>query len=155
MHRRGMRRLQYKQMRLWIALLSATALFAAGWDDVLRIPAGQTVEITTRDGVRKRGELVSTNAGSVIMREQTGELSTLRAQIRELRVFDPGRRVRKGVMWTAIGAGAGLGIGWGVCPHCSSEGAAYKYVAPGIIIGAALGALGFLSSPHRTVYKSK
>jgi hypothetical protein len=142
-------------MRLWIALLAVGGVFAADWNDVLRIPAGEKVEITTRDGARKRGGLISANADSVVVREETGEQSTPRTEIRELRVFDPGRRVRKGVMWTAIGAGAGLGVGWGVCPHCASEGAAYKYIGPGVAIGAALGALGFLSSPYRTVYKAK
>jgi hypothetical protein len=54
-----------------------------------------------------------------------------------------------------IGAGAGLGIGFAVCPQCSNEEAGAKNAGPGTGVGAALGALGFLTSPYRTVYEVK
>ena len=46
---------------------------------------------------------------------------------------------------------AGLGVA--VCPGCANEGHGGKYVGPGVAAGAAVGALGFLTSPWRTIYK--
>ena len=50
---------------------------------------------------------------------------------------------------------AGSGAGFAACPGCANEGAGYKYVGPGVAAGAAIGALGFLSSPYRTIYNNK
>lgn len=54
-----------------------------------------------------------------------------------------------------IGVGVGAGLGVAICPYCANEGHGAKFVAPGAAIGGGIGALGFLSSPYRTVYKSK
>ena len=64
------------------------------------------------------------------------------------------RKLRNGLIWTALGAGAGAALGAAVCPHCANEGAGAKYTAPAAAIGAALGALKFLSVPYRTIYQS-
>jgi transposase len=77
-------------------------------------------------------------------------------RVRELRVFDPGRKTHRGLLWTLIGAGAGAGASLAACIDCQGEGRAMtKYVPLGVAVGAAIGALGFLSSPYRTEYKSR
>ena len=142
-------------MRRVLVLLFASVAFGGEWEAVQRIPAEQKVEIRTRDGARTRGAFVSATADAVTLREKSGDRLVTRAEIRELRVADPSRRVRTGLISTAIGAAAGWGIGFAVCPHCANEGAPYKYIGPGIAIGSGVGALGFLSVPYRTVYKTK
>ena len=46
-----------------------------------------------------------------MIREASGERFIAGEDIRELRVFDPGRRVHGGLLWTLIGAGAGAAPG--------------------------------------------
>ena len=144
-------------MKLCLFLFASSLIFAADWDAVQRIPAAQKIEVTERTGGgRLRATLVSAGPDTVVVREASGERSIPRADIRELRVFDPGRRTHRGLLWTLIGAGAGAGASLAACIDCQGEGRAMtKYVPLGVAVGAAIGALGFLSSPYRTVYKSR
>lgn len=107
-----------------------------------------------RDGTATRAVFLSATADSLVVREKTGERSIARTDIRRVGVHDPSRRIRGGLVGTAIGVGAGAGIGFAVCPYCPNEGHGNKFIGPGVAIGAALGALSFLSAPYRTVYKA-
>jgi hypothetical protein len=142
-------------MKLMLVLLAASAAFGAEWDAVRRIAPNQKVEITTASGDRMRGTFVSASAEALIMREPSGEQSVMQAQVRQVRVYEPSRRVKRGILWTAIGLGAGIGVGFAACPGCANEGVGSKYVGPGAAAGAGIGALGFLTSPYKTVYKNK
>jgi hypothetical protein len=108
-----------------------------------------------RDGTRTHAAFVSTTGETIVVREKSAERSIPRTEIREARIADPGRRVRNGVIWTAVGAGAGAAIGFAICVYCPNEGHGFKFVGPGMRIGTGIGALGFLPTPYRTVYKSK
>lgn len=144
-------------MKLCLFLFVSGLVFAADWDAVQRIPAAQKIEVTERSGGgRLRATLVSTSPDTIVVREASGERSIPRTDIRELRVFDPGRRVHRGLLWTLIGAGAGAGASLAACISCAGEGRnTATYVPLGVAGGAAIGALGFLSSPYRIVYKSR
>jgi hypothetical protein len=117
----------------------------------------QKVEVTERSRAgRLRATLVSASADTVVVRNASGERSIPRADIRELRVFDPARRLHRGLLWTLIGAGVGAGASLAACIGCAGEGRDMSKYAPlGVGAGAAIGALGFLSSPYRTVYRSR
>jgi hypothetical protein len=140
-------------MKLSLFLLASSLVFAADWDAVQRIPTAQRIDVTERHGGgRLRAILVSAGPDTVVVREA----SIPRANIRELRVFDLGRRVHRGLLWTLIAAGAGAGASLAACVSCLGEGRnTATYVPLGVAGGAAIGALGFLSSPYRTVYKSR
>src|SRR6266566_9987069 len=144
-------------MKLSLLLFASSLVFAADWEAVRRIPAAQRIEVTERSaGGRLRATLVSASPDTVVVREASGERSIPRADIRELRVFDSGRRVHRGFLWTLVGAGAGVGASLAACISCAGEGRdTAKYVPLSVGGGAAVGALGFLSSPYRTVYKSR
>jgi hypothetical protein len=144
-------------MKLCLFLFVSSLVFAADWDAVQRIPAAQKIEVTERSGRgRLRATLVSAGPDSIVVLEASSERSIPRADIRELRVFDPGRRVHRGLLWTLIGAGAGAGASLAACVSCPGEGRNMAgYVPLGVAGGAAIGAIGFLSSPYRTVYKSR
>jgi hypothetical protein len=144
-------------MKLCLFLFASSLVFAADWDAVQRIPATQRIEVTDRSGGgRLRATLVAASADTVVVREASGERSIPRANIRKLRVFDSGRRAHRGFLWTLVGAGAGAGASLAACVSCPGEGREMtKYVPLGVGVGAAVGALGFLSSPYRTVYKSR
>jgi hypothetical protein len=143
-------------MKLCLWLFASSLAIAADWNAVQRIPATQKIEVIERSGSgRLRATLVSASPDSVVVREAAGERSIARADVRELRVFDSGRRVHRGLLWTLVGAGAGAGASLAACTSCSGEGRETTTYAPlGVAAGAAIGALGFLSSPYRTVYKS-
>jgi hypothetical protein len=144
-------------MKLCLFLLASGLLFAADWNAVQGIPVAQKIEVTERGGGSGvRATLVSVSPDAIVVRDASGERSVPRADIRRLRVFDPGRRVHRGLLWTLIGAGAGAGASLAACVSCPGEGrSAGQYVPLGAGVGAAIGAIGFLSSPYRTVYKSR
>jgi hypothetical protein len=138
----------------WI-LLTAGGLFA-GWEEVRAIPAAHKVQIHVRKGEPAKGAFVSASDTAVLVRNKLGERSIARDQIRKVEIADPSRRLRNGLVGTAIGVGVGLAIGWAVCPYCANEGHGDLYTGPGAAIGAGVGAAaGFLPPPYRTIYKSK
>jgi hypothetical protein len=144
-------------MKLCLFLFASGLVFAADWGDVQRIPASHKIEVTERNAKgRLRATLVSAGPDSVVVREASGERSIPKADIRELKVFDSARRTHRGVLWMLVGAGAGAGASLAACVSCAGEGHdTAQYVPAGVGVGAAIGALGFLSSPYRTVYKSQ
>ena len=144
-------------MKLCLLLFASGLVFAADWSAVQRIPPAQRIEVTERSaGGPLRATLVSASPDSIVVREASGERSIQRADIREVRVFDRERRNHRGFLWTLIGAGVGAGASLAACVACSNEGhSTAKYVPLGLPVGAAIGALPFLSSPYRTVYKSR
>lgn len=115
----------------------------------MHLAAGDRVELRTKDGAKLRSEFVSATADSVVVRDKMVQ----RAEISEVKVYDAGRRIRHGVLWTIIGAAAGVGVGFAVCPYCANEGHGGKFVGPGAAVGAGVGALGFLTSPWKRIYK--
>ena len=135
-------------------LLTANSLFSAGWEAVQKIPADTKIAVsgTPRD---LRGTFVSADETTLVIRSKAGEQSIARGDVRRVRVADPSRRVRNGLLATAIGAGVGFAIGFAICPHCANEGAAGKFTGPVTAVGAGVGATGFLPLPYRTIYTSK
>ena len=143
-------------MRLLLLLLVGTAAFSAGWEDVQQIPSNTKLRIVTRKADNVRGTFESASETFVVVHSKSGAQSIARSDIRRLEIADPSRRLRNGLIATAVGAGAGLAIGWAVCPYCANEGAGTKYTAPLTAIFAGVGATaGFLPLPYRTIYKSK
>ncbi|HVW11233.1 MAG TPA: hypothetical protein VHC90_21760 [Bryobacteraceae bacterium] len=136
-------------MKLLLLLLAATFPLAAEWSDVMHLSPGDKVEVRTNDGAKVRSEFVSATADSLSVKDKTVQ----RSEIQEVKVYDSGRRIRRGVLWTIIGAAAGAGAGFAACPGCANEGHGGRYVGPGVAGGAAIGTLGFLSSPWKRVYK--
>ena len=144
-------------MKVCLFLFASGLVFSADWSAVQRIPAAQRIEVTERSGGgRLRATLVLASPDTVVVREGSGERSIPRADVRELRVFDSARRAHRGFLWMLVGAGAGAGASLAACVSCPGEGRDMTIYAPlGVAGGAAIGALGFLSSPYRTVYKSR
>lgn len=137
-------------MKTFLLLLFAAVVpLFADWGDVTHLAAGDKLEVKTHDGATLRSDFVSATADSLAIKDKILK----RAEIREVKLYDPGRRIRRGVLWTLIGAGAGAGGGFAACPGCANEGNGAKFVGPGVAIGAAIGALGFLTSPWKTIYK--
>jgi hypothetical protein len=141
-------------LKLTLLLIAASVGFAAGWDSVQRVAPGHKVEVSTNAETMK-GTFVSASETAVIVRTTAGEQSIARTDVRKVRISDPGRRTRNGLLGTAIGAGVGFGLGYAVCPHCANEGAGGKFTGPFTAVGAGLGATaGFLPPPFSTIYKS-
>ncbi len=143
-------------MKVLLFFLIARVAFSAGWESVQRIPPDTKIEVQARQSENFRGTLVSATETVVVIRSKSGEHSVTRRDVRSVRVADPSRRLRNGVLAAAIGAGVGLAIGVAVCPHCANEGAGWMYVGPLTVVGAGAGAAGgFLPLPYRTIYKNK
>jgi hypothetical protein len=143
-------------MKLLLCFLAANAAFSAGWDAVQRIQPDTKIDVLSGEAKNLRGKFVSANDAVLVMRLKSGEMSIARGNVQRVRVADPSRRVRNGVLATSIGAGIGLAAGVAICPHCANEGAPWKFTGPLTAIGAGAGAAGgFLPPPYRTIYKSK
>lgn len=137
-------------------LFAVHAAFGAGWEAVQRIAPGTKTEVRMRESPGVRGVFVSADQAAIVIRGRSGERSIARDEVRRVLVADPSRRIRNGLIATAVGAGVGLAIGAAICPYCANEGAGGKYTGPMAGIGAGIGAAGgFLPLPYRTVYRSR
>lgn len=141
-------------MKLFALFLIAALAQAASWEQLGQFTQRQ-VELTSTQGSKTRGTLIAVNNDSLSISDNTGQKSVLKSEVQEIRLHDPAHKIRRGWLFTAIGAGAGAGLGVAVCPGCANEGNGAKFVAPGIAAGAGLGALSFLASPYRTIYRVK
>jgi len=135
-----------------LMMFSACALLGGSWESLQRLTPGESIELTRSDGKARTVTCGSASGESLVVRTNAGEESVAKADVARVRVKDAGRRMRRGALFTAIGAGVGAGFGVAVCPGCFNEGAGAKYVGPGIAAAAGIGALGFLTSAYRTVY---
>ncbi|MBY0502857.1 MAG: hypothetical protein K2X03_03040 [Bryobacteraceae bacterium] len=136
-------------------LLTVGVALGAGWESVQRVAPGHKVEVSGKTET-VRGTFVSASDTALVVRTKAGEQSIDRAGIRLVRIADPSKRVRNGLITTAIGLGAGLAIGYAVCPYCANEGSPGKYTGPGAAAGAGIGAAaGFLPMPFTTIYRSR
>jgi hypothetical protein len=143
-------------IKVLLFFFAVSTAFSAGWEAVQRIPRDTKIQVQTREAADVRGTFVSANERVVVVRSGSGEQSIVRDDVRRVRAVDPSRRIRNGLLGTAIGAEVGLAIGVAICPHCANEGAAAMYTGPLTAIGAGAGAAGgFLPRPYRTVYTSK
>ena len=143
-------------MRLAGFVLAVSVAFGADWDSVQRIQLSQRTEVKTKDKQTIEGSFVSATAEAIVVRVASGQKSVPKGDVRQVRIVDPSRRMRNGVLWTVVGAAAGAGAGVAACPYCPNEGNTSPYIGPGAAAGAAIGALaGFLPTPWRTLYKSK
>ncbi|MBM3724153.1 MAG: hypothetical protein FJW40_01830 [Acidobacteria bacterium] len=141
-------------LRFALILAAAASASGAGWDSVLRLSPGTPARVETRTGKSAQGDLRRATDTAVVLTTKSGEQSFERADVRRVRVANPGRRTRNGLISLAAGAGAGYAIGVAVCPSCQGEGVPAKYTGPLTAVGAAVGALGFLPVPYSTVYDS-
>src|SRR5580765_8680975 len=100
-----------RALPLLLVLFLTASPVSAGWEDVARIGSGEKVEIQTRDSGTVRGTFVSVTGESLVLRENSADRTLARTQIRQVQVYDSARRVRRGVIWMLVGAGAGAGVG--------------------------------------------
>ena len=120
----------------------------------MRVAPDHKVEVATKSETT-RGKFVSASDTAVVVRTKAGEQSIARADVKKVRVADPSRRARNGLIGTAIGVGAGVGLGFAICPYCANEGNGGKYVGPMAAGGAGVGALAFLPEGYSTIYRTK
>jgi hypothetical protein len=125
---------------------------APGWETVQALPAGSNVQVVSVASGKFKGALITATADSLMLRDGSGDRSIARAEVRELKVRDQSRRIRRGIITTLIGLGAGAAAGWAACVYCANEGHD-MLTLPGAAGGAAIGAVGFAFPGYRTVYK--
>ena len=134
------------------AVILASCASAAGWESVQRLAPGQQLHVQTVAS-ELRGTFVRADTSTLVVRLKATEQSIAINEVQRVRVVDPSRRLRNGLIGVGIGVGTGIGIGFAICPHCANEGDGGKFVAPLAGIGAAAGALAFLPPSWRTIYR--
>ena len=145
--------------RILPALAACVSLLNAAppsdWRIVERLAAGTRVQALLKDrkAPEVKGKVVRTPAESLTVLGKAGETSLAHADVRRIRIADPGRRTRNGLIAVGVGAGVGALVGELICVYCRNEG--HTGFAPhGLAVGAGLGTLGFLGTPYRTIYQA-
>lgn len=136
-------------------LVILTALVQAqDWNIVQNIPRDSQVKVKTVNG-DVAGSVASVSADSIAVRTNSGERAIARTDVKQIKIRSHSRRIRNGVLGTAIGVGAGIGIGVAICPGCQGEGKPYKFIGPLVVIGGGLGAaVGFGPPAYQSIYKA-
>jgi hypothetical protein len=89
----------------------------APWARVSALASGASVEVRMADGRRVRGRVANVSDDTLAVQASSGPSSIPRAEIRKVRVPDPGRLL----LYGALGIGGGLAAGWAACPHCPTS----------------------------------
>lgn len=145
-----------RALALSLVALQLWAGASSDWAEVERLRAGAKVlAIPRKSGVGDaRGSIVRSNAEGLVIATKNGEVSLQRDEVKLVKVEDPSRRTRNGLLGLAIGGAGGAAAGGLACPYCPNEGHGYGFVFVGMALGLGLGALAFLPTPYRTVYKA-
>jgi len=140
-------------MRLFLLLAACAIMHGQDWSLVQNVSRDSHVRVKTRSG-SVAGTVDSVSADRIALRTGSGEQAISRADVVQVKIRSHSRRIRNGVLGTAIGAGAGIGIGVAICPGCSGEGKPLKFIGPLLALGAGLGAaVGFGPPAYQSIYK--
>jgi hypothetical protein len=100
-----------------LLLFLAGSVAFAGWEAVQRVSSDHKIEVATQVGKRTRWTFVSAPETALVVRSKSGEYSIARGDLHRVRIADPSRRERNGLIANSIGAGAGQGAGEGALPR--------------------------------------
>jgi hypothetical protein len=142
--------------RLLLPVVMTTCALLPGqdWSSVQSISRDTQVKVRTTSA-DVSGAFSSASADSIVVRTDSGERAIQRSDVRQVKMRSRSRRIRNGVLGTAIGVGAGIGLGIAICPGCSGEGKPLKFIGPFVAVGVGIGAAaGFGPHAYQTVYKA-
>lgn len=126
---------------------------AQPWSAVQSLAPGTKIQVRT-EATKDKGTLFSVTDDAVVLRDKRGEHSFRQTEVREVKARSLSRQIRRGVIGTAIGIGAGVALSFAVCPSCKNEGN-HSFVRYGAQGGGFFAA--FLSFPfpaYKTIYKT-
>jgi len=130
----------------------------SSWVNLSALQPGWRIQVVETNSKQDSGLFVSITEDAVTLQEKHGEKTIQRRDVRIVRLMKNKHRLRNTFIGAGVGAGVGAGIGAatdGPCKSCffslTRGQQAAIFAAPGIVIGAAIGALW---PTHEIVYRT-
>jgi hypothetical protein len=140
-------------LRAFLFLLPWIAT-AQSWNSVQALTPGTKIEVRTASA-KSKGTLVSAASDSVVLRDKRGDHSFMLPDVREVKIRSVSQQVRRGMIGTAIGIGAGIASSLLICHSCINESNDRDFIRYGAQGGGFFGALVSFPFPaYKTVYKT-
>lgn len=162
-----MRKFALVAMLLGMPLLSRAKTTQNSWGTLNTLHAGQRIEVIETNLERHNGTFSTVTDEALQLREGGGDVGIKRQDVMRVTLLDESHRLRNALIFGAVGAGAGAGIGAATNHHvycttpCSLQNPNTFYTssqgaAIGAVIGLAGGAgIGAAIPSHPTIYRTE
>jgi outer membrane lipoprotein SlyB len=125
----------------------------ASWSALSGLRPGQKIEVADTSSKKHSGTFLNVSDTAISTQGNASEQTTLRPQVRSVRLMESSHRMRNALIGAGIGAGAGGGITAAAWEQHGFLGSKGTGAAVGAIIGGVAGAIvGVLSPSHKTIY---
>lgn len=132
-----------------------------GWDNLKQLTPGQETRVVLNDARSYQGKLQSVSDDALVIHSENGDQTFTRESVARVSIKRGRHRTRNVLLGTAIGAGAGLGLGAAI-DRCGSNtvgctgNKGKAIVAPLFgLVGASVGALISRGGGWQDVYPSR
>jgi hypothetical protein len=153
--------LKQKTLCLLLVLGFSTTAFAqkdrTSWANLNALQPGQKIQVSSLK--KQVGTFVNFSDAAISFRDQSGEQSIPKPDVRTVRLMDHKHRLRNTLIVMGVGAGAGAAIGAALHKGCSNQsfcldvGGAALPAGVGAVLGGVGGAaVGFFLPSHSTIY---
>jgi hypothetical protein len=161
----SMRKFAIMAMLLGMPLLSRAQTAQNTWGALNSLHAGQRIEIVETHLKRHNGLLSTVTDETIHLREGGGDVGIKREDVMRVTLLDKSHRLRNALIFGAVGAGAGAGIGAAthrqvICTSpCTLQNpntllSSSQATGVGAVIGLAGGAgIGAAIPSHPTIYR--
>lgn len=144
-----------------IASSSLAQTGKSSWGNLSALQLGWKIQVVEANSKQGSGLFVSITEDAVTLQEKHGEKIIQRRDVRIVRLMKNKHRLRNTLVGAGVGAGLGAGLGAATGGPCRVPPGCFFYLtrgqpaalfaAPGIVIGAAVGALW---PTHEIVYRT-
>jgi len=141
----------------WVSLAQATK---SSWTNLNVLLPGQKIQVVEWHNKENVGTFLSATDAAITINKKSGEQTIQRQDVRIVRLMKNKHRLRNTFIGAGVGAGVGAGIGAATGGPCKVPSSCFFYftrgqqaaiiAAPGIVIGAAVGALW---PTHEVIYR--
>jgi hypothetical protein len=157
-----MRRISFLISIVGITCVSWAQSHQAVWANLGALQPGQKIQIVDIKTKKHSGTFVSVSESAISYRDDAGEQTLQRPDVRSVRLMANRHRLRNAVIGGAGGAGIGAGIGAATFHPCSASqtlciqpGGRGAIAGFGAVVGLVAGAVfGVLFPSHKMIYRA-
>jgi len=125
----------------------------ASWSSLSGLRPGQKIQVSDTSSKKYSGTFLSVSDTAISTQGNASEQTTLRPQVRSVRLMESSHRLRNALIGAGIGAGAGAGITAAAWEQHGFAGSKGTGAVVGAIVGGLAGAIvGVLLPSHKTIY---